>query len=60
VAPRYHPRTLADVLATIGFLIFLVIAHVGVRVFRPPLATIWPLIAGCITFGLVMSWKLLS
>ncbi len=43
----------------ISFVIFLVIAFVGVRLFKSPVATVWPLLAGCITFALVAGWKAL-
>jgi hypothetical protein len=39
--------------AAVGFAIFVAIALVGVRVAPPRLRTIWPILAGCIAFGLV-------
>jgi hypothetical protein len=37
---------------------FLVVAPIGVRAGPARFRTIWPIIAGCIAFGLVMAWKL--
>jgi len=48
------------VVAAVGFVGFLVIAFVGVRVVPPRLRNTWPIIAGCLALGVVTIWKVLT
>jgi hypothetical protein len=46
--------------AAVGFVLFLAIALIGVRVVSPRIRTVWPLIAGYIAFAFVTVWTILT